>query len=162
MTFGNPLSEHGLFIATAESLTAGLLSAELASNPGASRFLLGGIVCYQDQIKIQQLGVDAQLVSLHSAVNPEVARQMAEGVRAKFAADCAVEPERVIGISTTGVAGPDRVGDQPVGRVYLGIASAISSRSVALNLSGSRAEIRSATVLAALSEIQDEIQLLLG
>jgi nicotinamide-nucleotide amidase len=162
VTLTKKLVDHGFFVATAESLTAGLLSAELANAAGASKFLLGGIVSYQDAIKIQQLGVDSTSLSQRTAIDPEIAVQMAVGVRARFASDCSKGLEMVIGVSTTGVAGPDPVGNHPVGLVYLGIASAVSSRSIALQLSGSRAEVRAATVTASLLAIEDEIDLLLG
>jgi nicotinamide-nucleotide amidase len=162
VTLAHKLTEHGFFVATAESLTAGLVSAELANTAGASKFLLGGIVSYQDAIKIQQLGVDATALSQRTAIDAEIAVQMAVGVRSKFASDCSKDLKKVIGISTTGVAGPDPVGNHPVGLVYLGIASAVSARSIALQLSGSRAEVRAATVAAALLAIEDEIHLLLG
>ena len=162
MTLNQKLSDHGLLLAVAESLTAGLVCAELASSPGASKFLLGGVVCYQDEVKIQQLGVSADLLAQRTTIDPEVAMQLAVGVRASFAADCSRDVNQVIGISTTGVAGPDSVGDKPVGSVYLGIASASGVRAVALNLSGSRSEIRAATVSSVLSTIEDEIQSLLG
>ena len=162
MTLAQRLIKHGFFVATAESLTAGLVSAELANAPGASNFLLGGIVSYQDQVKAIQLGVDAQLLANKSAVNPDIAKQMASGVRVKFAADCSRDLRHVIGISTTGVAGPEPVADQPVGKVYLGIASAVSLRYIELNLSGTRSDIRAATVAAALAAIEEEIQVLIG
>lgn len=162
MTLSQKLSDRGLSLAVAESLTAGLVCAELASTPGASKFLLGGVVCYQDDVKIQQLGVSADLLAKRTAIDSEVAMQLALGVRANFAADCSRGVNQVIGISTTGVAGPDPVGDKPVGLVYIGIASAFGVRAVALNLSGSRSEIRAATVSWALSAIEDEIQSLLG
>ena len=77
-------SAKGLMIATAESLTAGDLAARIADTPGASKVLAGGVVSYQDQIKSQLLGVSAQLIATSSAVDPEVAIQMAVGVREKF------------------------------------------------------------------------------
>jgi PncC family amidohydrolase len=162
VTPSQKLIENGLYLATAESLTAGLVSAELANTPGASMFLLGGTVCYQDEIKIHQLGVDPELISQHGPVDPNVAIQMATGARVNFARDCSKASNLVIGISTTGVAGPDPVGDKPVGLVFIGISSQLGERAIQLHLSGSRAEIRAATVSAALSTLEDEIQLLLG
>ncbi len=162
MTLHQKLIENGLFVATAESLTAGLVSSELASNPGASGFLLGGVIAYQDQVKIHQLGVAQGLIADHTAVDAEVAIQMAAGVRARFAQDCAKSIDQVIGLSTTGVAGPESVGAHQVGQVFIGLASARGGRCVELVLSDNRDQIRSATVAAALSALEDEIQLLLG
>ena len=162
MTLSQRLIQHGLFIATAESLTAGLLSSELATEPGASGFLLGGVICYQDEVKVNLLKVDPQLIATRTAVDPAVAIALATNVRAKFASDCSKGMERVIGVSTTGVAGPDPVGKNAAGTVFLGISSARGSRSVALKLQGNRSEIRAATAACALTEIEDEIQALFG
>jgi PncC family amidohydrolase len=156
------LIQHGLFIATAESLTAGLLSSELATEPGASAFLLGGVVCYQDEVKVNILNVDPHLIETQSAVSPEVAISLATNVRDKFALEGSKSIDSVIGLSTTGVAGPDPVGIHPAGSVFLGISSVRGSRSVALKLSGTRSEVRAATVVSALSELEDEIQELFG
>lgn len=162
MSLSQRLIHHGLFIATAESLTAGLLSSELATEPGASAFLIGGVVCYQDEVKVNILNVDPHLIKCQSAVSPEVAISLATNVRDKFALEGSKSIDRVIGLSTTGVAGPDPVGIHPAGSVFLGISSARGSRSVALKLSGTRSEVRAATVVSALSELEDEIQELFG
>lgn len=162
MTLAQLLIEKGLAVATAESLTAGLLSAELTDSPGASAFFLGGINCYQNGVKIHQLGVDAELIEKHTAVDGEVAIQLAQSVREKFSIACAKNAEQVLGVSTTGVAGPDSVCGIPVGTVYLGIASVRGARSIALRLDGNRSEIRAATVKAALATIEDEIQAIFG
>jgi nicotinamide-nucleotide amidase len=137
-------------IAVAESLTGGLLTAELVRVPGASVVLRGGIVAYDTAIKHSLLGVDAGLIALYGAVHPDVAAQMATGVRAALAV--AGEPAH-IGISTTGVAGPEPQDGQSVGTVYLGFAIGDRVRTKRLELSGSRAEIRSAAVSESLEEL---------
>jgi nicotinamide-nucleotide amidase len=162
VTLNQTLGGYGLYLATAESLTAGLIASELANNPGASKYLLGGIVCYQNEIKIKQLGVDPGLIDSRGPVDPAVALQMAYTVRSKFALDCDKPLEKVIGVSTTGVAGPDSLGDKPVGLVYLGISSSIGDRTVELRLNGSRSEVRLATVAKTMEEIADEIHRLIG
>ena len=162
MSLGQRLIQNGMFIASAESLTAGLLSSELATEPGASAFLLGGVICYQDEVKVNLLNVDPHLIETRSAVSSEVAISLATNVRDKFAIECTKRLESVIGVATTGVAGPDPVGNNPAGTVYLGIASAKGSRSVALELHGTRSEVRAATVTCALAAIEDEIQALFG
>ena len=162
MTLSQRLIQSGLFIATAESLTAGLLTSELAIEPGASGFLLGGVICYQDEVKVNLLKVDPRLIATQTAVDPAVAISMAANVRGKYALDCYKDIDSVIGISTTGVAGPDPVGKNAAGTVFLGISSARGSRSVALKLQGNRSEIGAATVASALAEIEDEIQALFG
>lgn len=147
----------GLWLAAAESLTGGALGAAIVSEPGASEVFLGSIVSYQDELKSQLLGVSAQLLAAQSAVDPEVAIQMAVGAREKMARARGVEIERVIGISTTGVAGPDSVGSKPVGEVYLGVSSTLGDRVYAEHFSGNREEIRAATLERALGLLRDEI-----
>ena len=162
MTLGQRLIQHGLFIATAESLTAGLLSSELATEPGASGYLLGGVICYQDEIKVNLLGVDSSLIDTRTAIDPEVAISLARNVREKFARESSKDIESVIGVSTTGVAGPGPVGNHEAGTVFLGISSSRGSRVLGLNLQGTRSEVRSATVASALTAIEDEIQAIFG
>lgn len=137
-------------IGVAESLTGGLLTAELVSIPGASAVVRGGVVAYDTSIKHSVLGVDAEVLAAHGAVHPDVAAQMASGVRAVLAVGG--RPAHV-GVSTTGVAGPDPQDGQPVGTVYLGFAIGGGVRTTHLQLTGSRAEIRAAVVDAALTEL---------
>ncbi len=143
------LIERGLTIAVAESLTGGQLVAALIDVPGASATVLGGVVAYNTELKHSVLGVSAELLAEHGPVHPEVARQMAAGVRTALAVGG--KPADV-GLATTGVAGPESQGGQPVGTVYLGLAVGDRVESVALALSGSRSQIRSATVNAAVVE----------
>ena len=143
------LIERGLTIAVAESLTGGQLVAALIDVPGASATVLGGVVAYNTELKHSVLGVSAELLAEHGPVHPEVARQMAAGVRTALAVGG--KPADV-GLATTGVAGPESQGGQAVGTVYLGLAVGDRVESVALALSGSRSQIRSATVNAAVVE----------
>ena len=137
-------------IAVAESLTGGLLVAELIRTPGASAVVLGGVVAYNTELKHTLLGVDAEVLAAHGAVHPDVAAQMAAGVRETLAV--AGEPAH-IGISTTGVAGPDPQDGQPVGTVYLGFAIGSEVRTKRLQLEGSRDDIRAAVVYESLMEL---------
>jgi len=138
-------------IAVAESLTGGMLVAELIRTPGASVVVNGGIVAYNTELKHTLLGVDAEVLAAHGAVHQDVAAQMAAGVRAALAV--AGEPAH-IGISTTGVAGPDPQDGQPVGTVHLGFAIGTEVRTKRLLLSGSRDDIRSAVVYESLMELK--------
>ncbi|TXJ04503.1 MAG: CinA family protein [Aeromicrobium sp.] len=137
------LRQCGLTVAVAESLTGGLLASAFVDVPGASEVFAGGIVAYQTAHKIRQLGVPAEVIERHSVVDARVAVHMALGVRERFGTD--------IGLSTTGVAGPDAVGDHPVGTVFVGISAHDVTRALPLQLSGSRHAIRIETVDAALS-----------
>jgi nicotinamide-nucleotide amidase len=144
------LIERGLTIAVAESLTGGQLVASLVDVPGASATVVGGVVAYSTAIKHSVLGVSADLLAENGAVDPEVARQMASGVRVALAVDG--RPADV-GLATTGVAGPDPQDGNPVGTVYLGLAIGDRVESVALSLGGTRREIQSATVQHALATL---------
>lgn len=137
-------------IAVAESLTGGLLVAELVNTPGASAVVFGGVVAYNTELKHSILGVHAEVLAAHGAVDPDVAAQMAAGVRVALAV--AEEPAH-IGIATTGVAGPDPQDGQPVGTVYLGFAIGAEVTTTHLQLEGSRQAIREAAVTASLSEL---------
>lgn len=144
------LSDEGLTLAVAESLTGGLLLAELIRTPGASAVVWGGVVAYHSALKHSVLGVSEELLAAHGAVHPDVASQMASGVRK--ALSVAGEPARM-GISTTGVAGPEPQDGQAVGTVFLGFAIGDQVTTKRLTLSGTRDEIRSATVRASLAEV---------
>ncbi len=145
------LKERGLTIATAESLTGGLLGSSLVDVPGASAAYLGGICTYTDRIKHKLLGVSKESLRRHGAVSETVAIEMANGIRQKTDADLAV--------SATGFAGPDSDGGIPVGRVYIGVSTrAGTCYAVQFDFSGTRNLIRKEAARAAI----DEILLLLG
>ena len=148
------LVESRLTIAVAESLTGGLLAAELIGVPGASAAVRGAVVAYDTRLKHSVLGVDAGLLALHGAVHPEVALQMADGVRRALAVDGLPAD---VGIATTGVAGPDPQDGQPVGTVFIGIVTRAGGRVVPLALDGGRQEIRQQTVAAALEALVREL-----
>jgi nicotinamide-nucleotide amidase len=136
------LTTEGRTLAVAESLTGGLLAARVVDVPGASVVLRGAVVAYATDLKHSLLGVDADLLARQGAVHPQVAAQMATGVRTRLGAHW--------GLSTTGVAGPDPQDGHPPGTVYVGLAGPQGVRTVSLRLPGARAQIRAATVDAAL------------
>ncbi|QNE37462.1 nicotinamide-nucleotide amidohydrolase family protein [Leifsonia shinshuensis] len=148
------LIDRGQTIAVAESLTGGGLTAELTRVPGASAVVLGAAVVYATELKHTLLGVDAGLLEREGPVDPEVARQLAAGVRERLAV--AGRPAD-LGVSTTGVAGPDPQGGRAVGTVYVGVASAAGVRSVELRLAGDRQSIRAQTVSRAVRELAVEL-----
>ncbi|MFC8829769.1 CinA family protein [Streptomyces sp. NPDC057137] len=144
------LVRRGTTLAVAESLTGGLVAAELTSVPGASRVLRGGITAYATDVKRDVLGVDGTLLAERGAVDPEVARQMAVGVRGVLAAGW--------GIATTGVAGPDPQDGQSVGTVYVAVSGPDGAEKVAaLRLNGDRAEIRRESVRSVLELLSGEL-----
>jgi len=134
------LRERGWTLGVAESLTGGAVASEIVSVPGASSALWGAIVAYATPVKHTLLGVDAELLAAHGPVHPEVAVQMACGVRRAVAVDG--RPADV-GLSTTGIAGPDSPDGQPVGTVHIGVATPLGApRSRVFVFPGSRDEIR--------------------
>ncbi|WGH78671.1 CinA family protein [Jannaschia ovalis] len=111
---------RGLTIATAESCTGGMVAAALTDPAGASDVFLWGVVTYSNAAKVDLLGVGADTLAAHGAVSEAVAREMAEGARARSGADLAV--------SITGIAGPGGSEFKPEGRVCFGIAAAGATR----------------------------------
>jgi PncC family amidohydrolase len=108
--------ERGLTVATAESCTGGLVGHCITENPGSSGFYLGGVVSYADEVKVQQLGVSADLLERRGAVSADVAAALAVGVRERLGSD--------LGVSVTGVAGPGGgTKTKPVGLTYVAAAS---------------------------------------
>lgn len=149
------LTRRQLRIAVAESLTGGLVVAELTRIPGASLVVSGGVVAYDTAIKRSILGVSAELLAREGAVDPDVARQMATGVRSALAVEGRAAD---VGIATTGVAGPAEQDGKRAGTVYLGIALGDVVESIALELPGDRAEIRTATVRAAIDAVLSRLE----
>jgi nicotinamide-nucleotide amidase len=136
------LLARGETLAVAESLTGGALGAAVTAVPGVSATFRGGVVAYATELKTELLGVDADLLARVGAVHPEVAAQMARGVRGRLGA--------TYGLATTGVAGPDpQDGHQP-GEVHLALAGPGGGTARALRLSGGRAQVRAEAVRQAL------------
>jgi nicotinamide-nucleotide amidase len=108
------LSAHGLTVATAESLTGGLLVATLTEVPGSSAVVRGGLVVYATELKHRLAGVDATLLDERGPVDPDVAAALADGARRRCSAS--------IGLGLTGVAGPEPQDGRPVGTWYVAIS----------------------------------------
>ncbi|MGW2591335.1 CinA family protein [Streptomyces sp. NPDC001515] len=144
------LVERGETLAVAESLTGGLVAAELTSVPGASRAFRGSVTAYATPLKSEVLGVDAGLLAERGAVDAEVARRMAAGVRRVLGADW--------GLATTGVAGPEAQDGQPVGTVFVAVSGPADVGKVAgLRLNGGRADIRRESVRSVLELLAGEL-----
>ncbi len=136
------LEERGVTLGTAESLTGGGLGELLTSVPGASKVYVGGVISYATRVKVDLLGVPVEIMYGDGAVSAACARAMAAGVRNALGTD--------VGVSTTGVAGPDRQEGKPAGTVFVAVSDASGEAVRALHLGGDRAEIRAATSRAAL------------
>ncbi|MDQ0864215.1 CinA family protein [Arthrobacter globiformis] len=140
---------RGVTVATAESLTAGMVAAVLADTPGASAMLQGGVVSYNNTLKRDVLGVPQDLLDAVGSVDEAVAAAMAQGARRVCAADLAV--------STTGVAGPDAHDGKAVGTVFVGVATAAGVQTFPYKFEGTRAEIRGLACGAALERLQEAL-----
>ena len=145
------LTRRGLTIAVAESLTGGLLVAELIGVPGASKVVSGGVVAYNTALKHTLLGVDAALLASRGAVDPDVAAAMADGVRRACAIDGVPAS---IGLSTTGVAGPDPQDGKPVGTVFVAVSTDAGTRVLDLTLGGPRNVLRRRVVSESLVQLR--------
>jgi nicotinamide-nucleotide amidase len=151
-----PVEEHvltasralGLSLATAESCTGGLVAAHLTSVPGASDVFRGGIVAYENDVKLAQLRVPEETLAAHGAVSAETAAAMAAGARESLGADVA--------IAVTGLAGPDGgTPEKPVGLVYLHASAPTAEQGRELRLPGDREAIRRRATAAALHLVRE-------
>ncbi|MBF6212625.1 CinA family protein [Nocardia puris] len=139
------LTATGHTVATAESLTAGLVAATVAGVPGASKVLRGGLVVYATDLKHTLADVGADLLATEGPVSAGAAEQLAAGARARCGADW--------GIGLTGVAGPDIQDGHPVGTVFLGLSGPWHSEVMRLQLPGDRWTIRHTATRVAVREL---------
>ncbi len=138
-------------IATAESCTGGLLAGRLTERPGASAYVLGGLVVYADAAKTALAGVDAALIDRHGAVSTEVADALADGARTALGAD--------VGVGITGIAGPEgATEDKPVGTVCFSVVSANGRLTRRLHLPGSRFDVRDRSTTVAMHLVRRLLQ----
>ena len=112
---GERFLRQGRTLAVAESCTGGLLGGALTDVRGSSAYFLGGVISYADPVKVEPLGVPEATLRRYGAVSEQTAAAMASGVRQRLQAD--------VGVSITGVAGPDGEGSKPVGLTFIGIAT---------------------------------------
>ncbi len=141
------LADRGETLATAESLTGGLLAGLVTDVPGASRSFVGGVVSYATRNKVSVLDVPAEVVDRHGVVSEECAVAMANGVRRRL--------DATWGVATTGVAGPDGQEGKPVGTVWVAVAGPDVVRTRLLALDGDRRAIRESTCGSAMTLLWD-------
>jgi len=128
------LTESGQTVATAESLTGGLVAAALTDIPGSSAAFRGSVVAYATELKKRLLGVDTVMLDRHGPVYGPVAAAMAEGVRRRLGA--------TVGVSTTGVAGPGAADGFEAGTVHVAVSLADDTVVRTMALAGNRDEVR--------------------
>jgi nicotinamide-nucleotide amidase len=134
-------------LASAEGVTGGLVAERICAVPGASAWFRGGIVAYDNRLKVEALAVPGELIERHGAVSAEVAEAMAVACRTRCRTDIAV--------STVGIAGPGGASaEKPVGQVYVGLAWEGGSAALSYSWLGTRAEVRSRTAKLALNRVR--------
>lgn len=137
-------------LATAESLTGGLVAATIVDVPGASTVFRGGLVVYATDLKRSMAGVPADLLAARGPVDPGVASALAEGARARCGADW--------GVATTGVAGPDPQDGVPVGTVRVAVVGPNGAEVRSMVFAGDRAAVRQGAVSAALALLVEVVR----
>ena len=132
---GEMLAAGGLTIACAESCTGGLVTSRLTDVAGSSRYVMGSVVCYSNEIKKRAVGVSGKTLAQYGAVSEPVAREMAEGIRRFIGTD--------LGIGITGIAGPGgSVEGKPTGLVFISVAGASGTEAKEFHFQGNRMDIK--------------------
>ncbi len=148
---GRQLLERGLRLATAESCTGGLIGKLLTDVDGSSRYFLGGVVCYSNELKQNLLGVRPETLERYGAVSAETASELAQGV-------CRLTGSE-IGLSVTGIAGPTGGSDEkPVGTVYFGLSSKGQAQVKHRRIPGDRESVRMRAARFALDWLRTELE----
>ena len=147
---GRLLGERNGTLATAESLTGGLLGGRVTAVAGSSAYYLGGVVAYATEAKAALLGVDRDLLATQGPVSEPAAAAMAEGARRAFGAD--------LGLATTGVAGPTEQDGRPVGTLCLGVADAAGTATATMRAPGDRAQVRAWAATVALDLLRRRLE----
>jgi nicotinamide-nucleotide amidase len=149
---GSLLKANGLWLATAESCTGGLLGHLITNIPGSSDYYLGGFITYSNSAKEHLLGVKYSVLNSFGAVSQETVNEMANGIREAFKNEKNVD--RIIGISISGIAGPGGGSmEKPVGTVWIGISSLKENNAICFHFTGDRANIKAQAAQQALKMI---------
>ncbi len=150
VVLGDMLKNAKMTLALAESCTGGQLASTLTAFPGASAYFKGGMVSYATQSKIDILGLDPDIIKVHSVVSGEVAKAMAVSVKALYKADYA--------ISTTGNAGPTKGdADAEVGTVFIGVATPNDVYALQFMMGNHRERVITKTINKAMELLQKEL-----
>ena len=141
---------RGVRIAVGESCTGGLVGARLTAIPGSSAVFVGGVIAYDDRVKVELLGVPADVIMAHGAVSEPVVRLMASGARARFGTE--------IGIAVSGIAGPGGGSpEKPVGTVWTAVDVQGTVKATVRGYPGDREEIRARSAQAALDMVRSAL-----
>lgn len=147
---GSILKQSGITLSICESCTGGMLSSTLTSVPGSSQYFQGSIIAYANEVKTRLVGVRKSTLEQHGAVSKQAAQEMAQGVRNRLQTD--------IGLSITGIAGPSGgTRMKPVGRVYIGLATAKQVSVYTYTFHGSRKSVRKQSCLCALQVLENAV-----
>lgn len=150
---GSLLKSRGLWLATAESCTGGLLGHLITDAAGSSEYYLGGFISYSNDSKERWLGVAPATLKQFGAVSRETVLEMARSIRKVFGEE--YQSDKIIGISISGIAGPGGASpEKPVGTVWIGISSTAGDDAFRYQLEGDRSEIKTQSALKALEILQ--------
>jgi PncC family amidohydrolase len=148
---GRYLRQRGLWLATAESCTGGLVADRITDVPGSSDYFAGGVVAYSNAVKVSLLQVSPETLRLHGAVSRETVIEMARGIRLALAAD--------IGVSVSGIAGPGgALPTKPVGTTWIGLSAPEGNWARAFLWKGDRRGNKTASAQAALQFVLDYLE----
>src|SRR5215470_14575368 len=137
-------------ISTAESCTGGLIAERLTNVPGSSKYFISGVICYSNEWKMELTGIPPLLLEMQGAVSAEVARGLAEGIRARM--------NTTVGVGVTGIAGPDGgSAEKPVGTVHIAVATPAETVNRRFLFPGDRERVRWQASQAALDMARREL-----
>jgi nicotinamide-nucleotide amidase len=149
---GQLLKKRGLTIAAAESCTGGYLAHRMTSVPGSSAYFMGGVVAYDNSVKMQVLDVKSETLQQHGAVSEATVLEMAQNVRQKLNTD--------IGVATSGIAGPDGgTAEKPVGTIWIAYADQHGSKAKLLQYNKNRQLNIEYTALAVLNLVRQSLNI---
>ncbi len=144
------LLDNNITIVTVESCTGGMIASRLVSCSGVSQVFLEGAVTYSNEAKMRTVKVKKETLDKYGAVSEETAREMAEGIAKRAGAD--------IGVSTTGIAGPDGgTNEKPVGLVYIGVYYKGKTEAYRYVFNGNRNKVRNRATVTALDMVRRKI-----
>ncbi len=147
---GHTLKQRKLTCAVAESCTGGLLGACITTIPGASAWFAGGIIAYENRVKISQLHVPEDIINAHGAVSSECVMHMASGVCKQLGAEA--------GVSISGIAGPDGgTAQKPVGTVWIGFNVLGVTSAKLFQFQGSREHVRMQAAVQAIQGLLERV-----